>query len=83
MVKWLSRKDHSMRQRLRAKVTFEVVKGEKTVTQIASEFWVHPTQVLELKDQLLSMLTELFSDRRKKRKEDKDVLQVELFHQIG
>jgi len=53
------------------------------VAKIASEFWVHPTQVLELKDHLLSMLTELFSDRRKKRKEDKDVLQVELFRQIG
>jgi putative transposase len=35
------------------------------------------------KDQLLSVLPELFSDRRKKREEDWDELEAELFHQIG
>jgi len=53
------------------------------MAQIASEFWVHPNQVRKWKDQLLSMLPELFSYRRKKRKEDRDKLEDELFRQIG
>ena len=49
----------------KAKVAPEAVKGEKTVAQIASEFGVHPNQVRKWKDQLLSMLPALFSDRRR------------------
>ena len=67
----------------KAKVALEAVKGEKTVAQIASEFGVHPNQVRKWKDQLLSMLPELFSDRRKKREEARDELEAELFRQIG
>jgi len=63
----------------KAKVALEAVKGEKTVAQIASEFGVHPNQVRKWKDQLL----ELFSDRRKKREDDRDELEAELFRQIG
>jgi len=62
----------------KAKVTLEAVKGEKTVAQIASEFGVHPNQVRKYKDQLLSILPELFSDR-----EARDELEAELFRQIG
>jgi len=65
-----------------AKVALEAVKGEKTVAQIASEFGVHPNQVRKWKDQLLSMLPELFSDRGKKREEARDELEAELFRQI-
>jgi len=64
-------------------VALEGVKGEKTVAQIASEFGVHPNQVRKWKDHLLSMLPELFSDQRKKRKEDRDELEAALFRQIG
>ena len=67
----------------KANVALEEVKGEKTVAQIAGEFGVHPDQVRKWKDQLLSMLPELFSDRRKKREEDRDELEAELFRQIG
>lgn len=60
-----------------------MVKGEKTVAQIASEFGVNPNQVRKWKDHLLSMLPELFSDQRKKREEARDELEAELFRQIG
>ena len=52
------------------------------MAQIAGEFGVHPNQVRKWKDQLLSMLPELFSDRRKKREEDWDELEAELFRHI-
>jgi len=67
----------------KVKVALEAIKGEKTVAQIASEFGVYPNQVRKWKDPLPSMLPELFSDRRKKREEDRDALEAELFRQIG
>jgi transposase-like protein len=76
-------KRHQYKVAFKAKEALETVKGEKTVAQIASEFGVHPNQVRKWKDQLLSMLPELFSDRRKKREEDRDELEAELFRQIG
>ena len=66
----------------KAKMALEAVKGEKTVAQIASEFGVHPNQVCKWKDQLLSMLPELFSDRSKKREEGRNELKAERFRQI-
>jgi putative transposase len=64
-------------------VALEAVKGEKTMAQIADEFGGHANQVRNWKNRLLSMLPELFSDRRKKREEDRDKLEAELFRQIG
>jgi len=53
------------------------------VAQIASEFGVHPNQVRKWEDQLLSILPESFSNRRKKREEERDELEAQLFGQIG
>jgi transposase-like protein len=64
-------------------VTLEAVKGEKTVARIASKLGVRLNQIRKWKDQLLSILPELFSERRKKREEDRDELEAELFRQIG
>jgi transposase-like protein len=66
-----------------AKVALEAVKGEKTVAQIASEFGVHPNQFRKWREQLLSLLPELFSDRRRKREESQEEMEAELFRQIG
>jgi transposase-like protein len=38
----------------KAKVALEALKGEKTVTEIAQRFDVHPNQVTEWRRQLLS-----------------------------
>jgi len=67
----------------KAKMALEAVKGEKTVALIPSEFGVHSNQARKRKDQLLSLLLELFSDRRKKCEEERDELEAELFRQIG
>ena len=64
-------------------MTLEAVKGEKTVARIASKLGVRLNQIRKWKDQLLSILPELFSERRKKREEDRDELEAELFRQIG
>jgi transposase-like protein len=67
----------------KAKVALEAVKGEKTIAQIAGEFGIHPNQIQRWRKQLLEMLPDLFSDRRKRVDKDRDDLESELFRQIG
>ncbi len=61
----------------------EVVKGEKTITQAASEYGLHPNQVRQWKDHLLSLLPVLFSGRSKKTNEERNQIEDELYRQIG
>jgi len=67
----------------RAKVALESVKGEKTLAELSSEFSVHPNQIRNWRKQLLEMLPDLFTDRRKKRDKDQEELISELYRQIG
>ncbi|OPY13685.1 MAG: Transposase [Syntrophus sp. PtaB.Bin075] len=67
----------------KAKVALEALKEEKTLAQISSEYGVHVNQIRQWRQQLLSMIPELFSDRRKKAEKDRDELEAELYQQIG
>jgi len=67
----------------KVKVALEALKEEKTLAQISSEFGVHVNQIRQWRRQLLSMIPELFSDRRKKVEKDRDELEAELYQQIG
>lgn len=67
----------------KAKVALEALKEEKTLAQISSEYGVHVNQIRQWRQQLLSMIPELFSDRRKKAEKDRDELESELYQQIG
>jgi transposase-like protein len=44
----------------KAKVALEAIKGEKTVTEIAQRFDVHPNQVTEWRRQLLERAVDVF-----------------------
>lgn len=67
----------------RAKVALEAVKGEKTLAELSSEFGVHANQISKWRRQLLELLPELFTDRRKKKDVDQEELISELYRQIG
>ena len=49
---------------LKVKVVLEILKEEKTVTQLASEYKIHYSQLLKWKKQVLEGLPHLFSDSR-------------------
>lgn len=49
----------------KAQVVLELLKEEKTITQISSETGVHPTQLKKWKATAISKLPNLFSDDRK------------------
>ncbi len=67
----------------KAKVALEAVKGEKTISQLSSEYGIHPNQIGQWKKRLLEELPVLFSDKRKKDERDRDELEDELYRQIG
>jgi len=67
----------------KAQVALAAIKGERTISQIASLYEVHPTQVQTWKKQALSVLPEIFSDKRKKENQNQDQLINELYRTIG
>jgi len=66
----------------KAKVTIEAIKGEKTISQIASEFGVHPILVTKWKKQFLENSHKVFSQNANKEKELQKTID-ELYKQIG
>ena len=67
----------------KARVALEAVKEQRTMAELASQFGVHPTQIGQWKQQLLAGVPDLFGAGRPKREKDDQVLQADLFQQIG
>ena len=67
----------------KAKVALAALKGVRTLAQLAQQFDVHPTQISAWKQQLLDRVTELFEDRRKRKRSDASADEQQLFEQIG
>ena len=67
----------------RARVALEALKGHKTMNELVSTYGVHPTQIGKWKQQLQRELPQIFSTRREKREHDHEVLQAQLYQQIG
>ena len=67
----------------KAKLALEVIKGERTLNEIASEAQVHPNLLMQWKRQLLESLPTVFSDKRVKENKDQELLTDQLFQLIG
>jgi transposase-like protein len=67
----------------KAKVALAATKGDKTVSELAGEYGVHPTQIAKWKNQLLESLPEIFSRRRQDEHQDQEELTSQLYQQIG
>ncbi len=66
----------------KSKVALEAIKGQKTISEIASEYEVHPNQVSQWKRQLREGLEDVFTDpRRSGRSEEKE--KDRLYQEIG
>lgn len=66
----------------KSKVALEAIKGQKTLSEIASEYEVHPNQVSQWKRQLRDGLEDVFTDpRRSGRSEEKE--KDRLYQEIG
>jgi len=67
----------------KAQVALAALKGDKTVNELASQHGVHPTLIHAWKKQLLAGAEELFSNGSKAAAEDHEVVQAQLYEQIG
>ena len=76
-----TRKQYS--PKFKAKVAVEAIRGVRTLTQLASQFHVHPMQVGLWRKTALEQLAELFVDGRKRKRSDADVEKDALYEQIG
>jgi transposase-like protein len=70
-----SRRNHGAE--FKAKVALAAVRGEKTVSELAEQFEVHPTQVTQWKQQLLERAEEVFDGPRAK---DEPPVDVKVLH---
>jgi transposase len=67
----------------KAKVALAALKGEKTVSQLSSEYGVHPTQIGQWKELVQVSVPALFTGKRPKNGQDQEQLIEELYQVIG
>jgi transposase-like protein len=66
----------------KAKVALAAVRQDKTLSQLAAQFKVHPTAIAKWKARLLEQAADVFIDGRAKKKNDDPNIE-ELYQQIG
>lgn len=64
-------------------VALEALKEQKTLSQLASEYEVHPTQIAQWKKHLLDGGTSLFGQQQVRDQHAHAAREAELFEQIG
>lgn len=67
----------------KARVALEVLKGQRTVNEIAAAHEIHPGQAQQWKKQAVSVLPEAMSDRRRRQELEADARTEELYAEIG
>ncbi len=68
---------------LKFEVALEAAKNSKTVSQLASEYGVHPTQVSDWKGQLMREGARLFGRGVDRQERETARTETELYEQIG
>ena len=76
-----TRKKHTVQTKV--KVAIEAIKGDKTGSQITSQYGVHLSQVNTWKKLALASIPEAFSGARAKQTDNQQCLVDELYKQIG
>lgn len=75
------RKQHS--SAFKAKVVLEAIKGQRTITELASEYGVHPNQITNWKKQAIDALPGIFSKQKERAERKSEEVESELYRQIG
>jgi transposase len=75
------RKSHS--PAFKAQVALAAIKGDRTVSELASHYGVHPTLIHGWKKQLLAQAESVFANGSQSATADGEAEKAELFEQIG
>jgi putative transposase len=68
---------------VKAKAALAAVRGDRTASQLASQFGVHATQIGQWKRRLLEGAPGLFADGRRRQADDQEAVIASLYEQIG
>lgn len=77
----MTRKNYS--SEFKSKVALEALKGARTLSELASEYEVHPNQISQWKQQLKKALPDIFSKNGPKPYVDNEKLEARLYQEIG
>ena len=79
----VSRKRRQHEAQFKLRVALEAAKGLKTISQIASEYNLHPNLVSSWKKQLMEEGISIFSSDSARRQHNQEMREAELYEQIG
>ena len=75
------RRQHS--PSFKAKVALEALRGEKTIAELASQYEIHPSQIMQWKKTLAEEAAGIFDKGWSKKPKDDKALINQLYQQIG
>jgi transposase-like protein len=76
-----TRKQYS--PKFKARVAIEAIRGERTLSELGSQFKVHPMQIAKWRKSALEQLPELFVDGRTRRARNGEAESDALYEEIG
>jgi len=67
----------------KARVALAAIKGQKTASELAAEYEVHPSQITTWKKQALEALPEVFARSQEREEAQREAERDRLYQQIG
>jgi len=79
----MSKKRRQYSAKHKFQVALEAAKGQKTISELASEHSTHPNQIREWKQKLTNEGDTVFSRNHGRREQEQAAQEAELYEQIG
>jgi len=79
----MTRKRRRFSPDFKFRVALDAAKGQRTLSELSSEYSVHPNQISQWKRQLLDGGATIFTRNGTSNQREQEVIQSELYEQIG
>lgn len=79
----MSKKRRQYSGKYKFQVALEAVKGQKTISELASEHRIHPNQIRDWKRKLMEGGADVFERNNGRREQEQATQEAELYEQIG